>query len=181
MIDLSLNEAETLATRVARGARFSWGLAEDIGGAARTLAKRGEPWAEALLVLAQLADGLDPPSPERAARWRRGEADLPSAASLCPVRGLVMDAGIDPGGEPLRLARIALPLWLQGMLWVAGAETSYIVGYDAGEALSQTTDVTVSAATTPAEACLARRARIYVPESEGSRVRGAGGGSVDAE
>lgn len=198
MIDLSLNEAEALAARVARGAGFSWGLAEDMGRAARTLATRGKPWAEALLALAQLADGFEPPSPERVARWRRGEADLPSAASLCPVRAaaLLMDAGVDPGGEPLRLARVGLPIWLQGMLWVAGAKTSYVVSYDAREALAQAADVTISATTTPAAACPSRRApikpdllakllplaaRVYVPESEGSRARGAGGGSVDAE
>ncbi len=33
MIALSLNEVETLAMKVGRGAGFSWGLAEDIGQA----------------------------------------------------------------------------------------------------------------------------------------------------
>jgi len=196
MIDFSLGEAETLAARVARGAGFSWGLAEDIGRGARALAMRGEPWAEALLALTRLVDGFEPPSPDRAARWRRGETDIPSAAPLCPVRtaALLIDGGIGLEGEPLRLARVGLPIWLRGLLQAAKSTTRYVVDY--GEALSPVADVTIARATTRAEAPPARRApikpdllaeltsiagRIYVPESELSRARGAGGGSVDAE
>ncbi|HEY1386490.1 MAG TPA: DUF3726 domain-containing protein [Dongiaceae bacterium] len=199
MIDLSLNEAQTLAVRAARGAGFSWGLADDIGRAARMLAVRGEPWAEALLALTRLADGFAPPSPERAARWRCGRTDLPASAPLCPVRTamLLIDAGVDPAAAPLRLAHVGLPIWLRALLQAAEATTRCTVDYGGGGALSQAADVTIStAATRPEARAPARRApigpdlltellsiagRVYVPESERSRARGAGGGSVDGE
>lgn len=198
MIDLSLNEAQTLAVRAARGSGFPWGLADDIGRAARLLAMRGKPWAEALLALTQLADSLDPPSPERAARWRSGKPDLPTAAPLCPVRTamLLIDAGIGLGGAPLRLAHVGLPIWLQGLLQTADTTTEYLVDCGTSEALLRAADVTIAKAATHAEAPIARRARVapevlsallsiagrvYVPGSERSRARGAGGGSVDDE
>ena len=53
MSELSLNEVESLALKVGRGAGFPWGLAEDIGRGARALAQRGFPWAEALVGLAR--------------------------------------------------------------------------------------------------------------------------------
>ena len=198
MIDLSLNEAQTLAVRAARGAGFPWGLADDIGRAARLLAMRGEPWAEALLALTRHADDFDPPSPERAARWRSGKPDLPAAAPLCPVRTamLLIDAGIEPGGTPLRLARVGLPIWLQGLLQTAETTIQYVVDCGTSEALLRAADVTISKTKAHTEAPAARRAqvgpdvlsallpiagRVYVPESERSRARGAGGGSVDDE
>lgn len=195
MIDLSLNETQTLAVRVARATGFPWGLAEEIGRAARSLAVRGEPWAEALLALTQLANNFVPPSSERVARWRCAKPDLPAPAPLCPVRTamLLIDMGFDLGGTPLRLAHVGLPIWLKGLLQAAEAR-AYVVDYGAPDALPQTADVTISNATTQAEAFAARRAqvapgiltallpiaqRVYVPESERSRSRGAGGGSVD--
>ena len=198
MIDLSLNEAQTLAVRAARGAGFSWGLADEIGRAARLLAMHGEPWADALLRLTELADSLDPPSPERVARWRCGKADLPAAAPLCPVRTamLLIDAGIDLGRAPLRLANVGLPIWLRALLLTAEATGRHVVDYGTSEALLMIADVTISKALSCTEAPAARRApvaadvlaallpvahRVYVPESERSRARGAGGGSVDDE
>ena len=86
VIDLSLNEAETLAAKAARGAGFSWGLADEIGRAARVLAMQGEDWGEALLALVGAAQAFEAPSAERIALWRRGEQDLPGAQPLCPVR-----------------------------------------------------------------------------------------------
>lgn len=49
MIDLSLNEVETVAAKAARGAGLSWGGAEEIGKAARAMARAGMAWDEALL------------------------------------------------------------------------------------------------------------------------------------
>ncbi len=51
MDGLSLNEVETLAAKAARGAGLSWGLAEDVGRAARRLAAAGRPWASAVVGL----------------------------------------------------------------------------------------------------------------------------------
>ena len=60
-IVLSLNEAETLATKAARGAGLSWGEAEDLGRGARWLAARGLDWAGPLLGLAEQPGGTRRP------------------------------------------------------------------------------------------------------------------------
>lgn len=190
MIDLSLNEAETLAAKVARGAGFSWGLADEIGRAARWMATEGDGWSEALLALAQAAGELEAPAPDRIARWRRGDPDAAGARPLCPVRtaALLIDDAAEIGAGPLRIARVGLPIWLGAMLngsgvWVADVQPRIASG-----------DVMVRRGLLPARSEGARRAaieaetlaalgvyaaRTYVPESARSRRRGAGGGSVD--
>lgn len=50
-VDLSLNEVETLAAKAARGAGLSWGGAEEVGRAARTLARAGADWTVLVLAL----------------------------------------------------------------------------------------------------------------------------------
>ncbi|MGQ3356404.1 MAG: DUF3726 domain-containing protein [Phreatobacter sp.] len=50
-VDLSLNEVETLAAKAARGAGLSWGGAEEIGRAARRLARAGADWPALVLAL----------------------------------------------------------------------------------------------------------------------------------
>jgi len=86
VIALSLNEVETLSTKAARGAGFSWGLAEDIGRAARRIAVEDDNWGVAMLSLAENAQSFAAPDPARAARWRKGEADKPAEGPLCPIR-----------------------------------------------------------------------------------------------
>jgi hypothetical protein len=190
VIDLSLNEAETLAAKAARGAGFSWGLADEIGRAARILAAEGEDWGEAVLALAAAAQTFEAPTAERVARWRRGERDAASARPLCPVRtaALLLDDAAEIGATPLRIARVGLPIWFAAMLKRAGG---WII--DVAEPLAAS-DVTVRRGVTTACRAGVRRAaiapqiltaldgyvaRTYVPESERSRERGAGGGTVD--
>lgn len=48
MVDLSLGELQALATKAARGAGLSWGLAQEAGWAVRWLEARGLPGAAAL-------------------------------------------------------------------------------------------------------------------------------------
>jgi hypothetical protein len=192
VIDLSLNETETLAVKAARGAGFSWGLADEIGRTARAMATQSESWSEALLALARAARNFDAPDRERIARWRRGEQDAAGARPLCPVRtaALLLDSAADIGAGPLRIANVGLPVWLGAMLkrsevWIA----------DVGDWIDSG-DVTIRRGADPARFDGARRAaitpetftalsayaaRTYVPESAGSRMRGAGGGSVDDE
>lgn len=81
MIELSLNEVESLAAKAARGAGLAWGLADDVGRAARRLAAAGLPWAEAVLRL-PLDDG--------AARIGARLADEP------PADGATVEAVADP-------------------------------------------------------------------------------------
>ncbi len=189
MIDLSLNEAETLAAKAARGAGFSWGLADEIGRAARGMAMRRQAWGEALLALARSADALAPPDVARIARWRRGERDIAGTRPLCPVRtaALLLDDAPSFAGK-LRIAHVGLPIWLDAMLSRSAVWTA-----DVGEPLA-TGDVIVRRGASAARPAGARRAavapqtlaalngyaaRTYVPESERSRARGAGGGRVD--
>ena len=84
MTELSLNEVESLAAKVGRGAGFSWGLAEEIGRGARQLAQGGLPWAEALLALAETAEALQAPSPAQAEQWRERQSETASTARCAP-------------------------------------------------------------------------------------------------
>ncbi|MGT2467016.1 DUF3726 domain-containing protein [Mesorhizobium atlanticum] len=118
MIDLSLNEVETLSTKAARGAGFSWGLAEDIGRAARRIAVEDENWGVAMLNLAEHAQSFEPPSPARAARWRSDETDLATGRPLCPIRtaALLLDEPVPASALPLPILDVGLPVWLDAML-----------------------------------------------------------------
>ncbi|RWX59479.1 DUF3726 domain-containing protein, partial [Mesorhizobium sp. M2A.F.Ca.ET.039.01.1.1] len=85
-MDLSFNEVETLSAKAARGAGFSWGLAEDVGRAARRIAAEDDNWGKAMLSLAEQAQSFEPPSLARAARWRSGETDAATGGPLCPIQ-----------------------------------------------------------------------------------------------
>ena len=197
MSELSLNEVELLALKVGRGAGFPWGLAEDIGRGARALAQRGFPWAEALFGLARDAGIWQAASPQRVEGWRERRPEIELATPLCPVRAgaLLIDDPSVLGGLPLRLANVGLPLWIAALLAASGKDLdaewpeASIDGL-----LTPAADVTIwprAAQTGPTlrrrssadEAVLAAlgavAARVYVPASESSRARGAGGGSVD--
>ena len=95
------------------------------------------------------------------------------------------------GAGPLRIAHVGLPIWLEAMLGGSG-----VLSAEVGDPLAATGDVVIHRAAIAARPVYARRAAIaqqtwaelnayaaqtYVPESENSRVRGAGGGSVDDE
>jgi hypothetical protein len=201
--ELSLNEVESLALKVGRGAGFAWGLAEDIGRGARALARRGFPWAEALVGLTRDAGIWHAPSPQRVEGWRERRPEIESAAPLCPVRAaaLLIDDPSVLGGRPLRLANVGLPLWIAALLAASGKDLdaewpeASIASIDG--LLTPAADVTIWPRAAPRAATSLRRrssadeavlaalaaiaARVYVPASESSRARGAGGGSVDDE
>jgi hypothetical protein len=107
-----------------------------------------------------------------------------------------MDTGVDLTRGSLRLGRVGLPIWLEGLLLTAAPTSAYRVDYGDGSGLSPVSDVTITEAQARARPPEGRRAsiapdllaallsiadRTYVPESERSRARGAGGGSVDGE
>jgi len=196
--ELSLNEVESLALKVGRGSGFPWGLAEDIGRGARALAQRGFPWAEALVGLARDAGIWQAPSPQRVEGWRERRPEIELAAPLCPVRAgaLLIDDPSVLGGLPLRLANVGLPLWIAALLAASGKDLdaewpeASIDGW-----LTPAADVTIWPRAAPRAPASPRRrswadeavlaalgavaARVYVPASESSRAKGAGGGSVD--
>ena len=176
MIELSLNEVDALAARAARGAGFSWGLADDVGRAARLLAGEGADWSASLLALLERAPRLAPPGA------REG-------APLCPVRmaAYLNDASTETGALVLR--DVALPVWFDALLKTEGlwrVET---------DLLAATADATLTRGASAAppgarrasisrsayDALNALAARLYVPESDRSRTRGAGGGRVDED
>jgi hypothetical protein len=193
VIDLSLNEVETLSAKAARGAGFSWGLAEDIGRAARRIAVEDENWGPALLSLLETMQSFAPPDPARAARWRKGEADKPAGQPLCPIRtaALLLDDPPEVGAMPLTILDVGLPAWLDAMLRRSNLRVARPVA-----ALTPRADVVIEHRGEAGQPAAGRRgaidqrtlaalnafaARTYVPESERSRVRGAGGGRVDDE
>jgi hypothetical protein len=111
---------------------------------------------------------------------------------------LLIDDSSVLGGRPLRLANVGLPLWIAALLAASGKDLdaewpeASIDGL-----LTPAADVTIWPRAAPrAPTSLRRRssadeavlaalaaiaARVYVPASESSRARGAGGGSVDDE
>ncbi|RUX32457.1 DUF3726 domain-containing protein [Mesorhizobium sp. M2A.F.Ca.ET.042.01.1.1] len=192
VIDLSLNEVETLSAKAARGAGFSWGLAEDVGRAARRIAVEDDKWGQAMLSLAEHAQSFEPPSPARAARWRSGQTDVAIGGPLCPIRtaALLLDEPLPASAMPLTILDVGLPVWLDAML----RRSAMRVARPAG--LATRADVVIDNRAETEQPATGRRgaiddrtlaalnsfaARTYVPESERSRLRGAGGGRVDDE
>ncbi|WP_292073959.1 DUF3726 domain-containing protein [Mesorhizobium sp.] len=192
MIDLSLNEVETLSAKAARGAGFSWGLAEDVGRAARRIAVEADNWSLAMLSLAEHAQSFEPPSPARAARWRSGEADIATGRPLCPIRtaALLLDEPLPANAMPLTILDVGLPVWLDAMLRCSA------MGVARPMARAARADVVIERRAETEQPATSQRggidermlaalnsfaARTYVPESERSRLRGAGGGRVDDE
>ncbi|RWL86332.1 MAG: DUF3726 domain-containing protein [Mesorhizobium sp.] len=192
VIDLSLNEVETLSAKAARGAGFSWGLAEDVGRASRRIAVEDDNWGQAMLSLAEHAQSFEPPSPARAARWRSGETDAATGGPLCPIRtaALLLDEPLPANVMPLTILDVGLPVWLDAML----RRSEMRIALPAG--LATRADVVIEHRAETEQPATSRRgaidertlaalnsfaARTYVPESERSRLRGAGGGRVDDE
>ncbi|WP_189546072.1 DUF3726 domain-containing protein [Mesorhizobium sp. M2E.F.Ca.ET.209.01.1.1] len=192
MIDLSLNEVETLSAKAARGAGFSWGLAEDIGRAARRIAVEDDNWGLAMLNLAERAQSFEPPDPARAARWRSGKIDVATGRPLCPIRtaALLLDEPLPANVMPLTILDVGLPVWLDAMLRCS------TMGVARPMARATRADVVIERRADTEQPATSRRgaiddrtlaalnsfaARTYVPESERSRLRGAGGGRVDDE
>ncbi|TIX29750.1 MAG: DUF3726 domain-containing protein, partial [Mesorhizobium sp.] len=192
VIDLSLNEVETLSAKTARGAGFSWGLAEDVGRAARRIAAEDDNWGKAMLSLAEQAQSFESPSLARAARWRSGETDAATGRPLCPIRtaALLLDEPPPANVMPLTILDVGLPVWFDAMLRRSPMRVARPVG------LATRADVVIERRAETEQPATGRRgaidertlaalnsfaARTYVPESERSRVRGAGGGRVDDE
>lgn len=213
MIELSLNEVEMLAAKAARGAGFSWGLCDDIGKCARALAAGGLPWAPSLLALAQHGSSLAAPVLSLSAEAASAISAPAGGSCLCPIRtgALIADRPGMLTGHPLRIDRVAHPLWLLGFaaLWDVRVRVSWkgacadvaggAIAGKAGDAgwLAPDAGVTISSGTgdvrepdrrrrasidpTVFEALGAMAARTYVPASDNSRATGAGGSRTDDE
>lgn len=99
---VSLNEIESTVLKAARGAGYSWGLAEEAAAAARWLALWDLPWHSNLTAVL---------SREAAAERDAGAASNPLLAGIaCADRPATFD------GDSLVLPRVYAPIWLVGVL-----------------------------------------------------------------
>ncbi len=191
-IDLSLNEVEGMALKAARGSGLPWGVAEDVGRAAAWMAGHAGEWAEPLLGLLEappardenplllaglLADGMAGARSRTAERvvapaWvvpgvllasgmrrftlRLGTAEIRSGATAtCPATAL---ADLPPGPVVLRFPATDPP----GLPFpIVARFRRSVIGMDQWRRLD------------------ALAQRTYVPASDDSRRRGAGGARLD--
>jgi len=200
-----MNEVEALARKAARGAGFSWGLAEEAGRAVRWLASVSLPGPETL-----------------ATRLERGSCGTPlikgavwtaEAGPLCPLiagAALADRAEAVAYGDGGTLRQVAEPLLLVPFVAAIAAQTGTALRVDwpegafafaadargASVSLTGPADVRVSAGTgpdLPLLACQLRYVmpaatsdllaayahRTYAPDTEASRLSGAGAGLSD--
>lgn len=203
---VSLNEAEVMATKAARGAGRPWGLAQEAGRTASTLEALRLPGAACLLDVLAATDGvpceeLRPVSTD-APRW---QAERP----MCPI---LVGAYISDLGElsrEVQLREVHSPLLLvpfcllafdnvvfdwsdctirtsEEGLHVDGApnaavadQVSIAAGEPAAEATQRWQPGAVDIADEIWEALSAFAHRTYVPATEASRLKGAGAGLTD--
>lgn len=98
---VSLNEIETTVLKAARGAGYTWGLAEDVARAARWMAAQDLPWLEAApfalagTTVGLIASGRPLENPIAAGAYF-ADLGLPAVATVLP--------------------RIPAPLWLAGLI-----------------------------------------------------------------
>jgi hypothetical protein len=127
----SLNEIEALSRKAARGAGYSWGLAEDTGRAVRWLEARGLPGAETLADHLKRVDGQD-----LASLTPDADSWTAPGGAACPILAgtMLADGMAGPGSDPLVLSNMASPLLLLPFLcWMASAQ-----GRTVGIAVSDT-------------------------------------------
>lgn len=142
----SLNEIDALSRKAARGAGYSWGLAEDAGRAVRWLEARKLPGATALAQHLQAVDGQDlaklAPDPES---WSA------LAGTACPILAgtMLADGLAGDRSEPLLLAKLGTPLLILPFLAVMAEAQGRMVGAEIAGAratLSPDGGLSVSAA-----------------------------------
>jgi hypothetical protein len=191
---VSLNEIEGVALKAARGAGLAWGVAEEVAEAAGWLARRDVPWAAALADLLQHGVGAGEASPIEAGIRLADRALLaepagplilawpvlfvPFVARVAPAVGAVVSwhggsAGVRAaaGGTEVRDGEgLAVPRLDGVMVRPGGGGDGRWVGPRAG---GRAVDPGVW------RILEGLAARTYVPESEASRLTGAGAGLSD--
>ncbi|QIE45162.1 DUF3726 domain-containing protein [Pseudohalocynthiibacter aestuariivivens] len=205
----SLSEAESLSRKAARGAGFSWGMAEEAGRAVRWLASVSLPGPE--MLVARLERG------PCAAPEPNGEIWTAISGPLCPIGAgvaLADRAATVACGPALVLRGVANPMLLVPFVAAAAAQTgtalrmdcaggSFIFGEHACGKMpphAHPVDVRISTGADPdkglprlicqqryqmprsTEAVLLAYAhRTYAPDTEASRLSGAGAGLSDSD
>lgn len=126
---VSLAEIDAMGRKAARGAGFSWGLAEEAGRAARWLAAFRRPGPEALLAALDAMDGSvasHAPRPDRPL-WQS------NASTLCPVAtgaALSDRAEAIATGASFDLAPVVSPLLLVPFLCRAARDLGYMIALE---------------------------------------------------
>ncbi|WP_422041476.1 DUF3726 domain-containing protein [Roseibium sp.] len=115
----SLNEIEATAKRAARGAGYSWGLAEEASKATRWLCQNGHDGVAALAVLLDkdLAGSGDHRPHAAGETWR-------GARDLCPLMtgAFLSDCARRLRTAPVEMERVAVPLFILPFAANAAAE-----------------------------------------------------------
>ncbi|TBX21744.1 DUF3726 domain-containing protein [Nioella sediminis] len=116
----SLNEIEALSRKAARGAGYSWGLAEEAGRAVRWLEARDLPGAQALVDHLKRVDGQD-----LASFTPDADSWTAPGGTACPILAgtMLADGMARSGPDPITLPDLASPLLLLPFLsWMATAQ-----------------------------------------------------------
>jgi len=139
----SLNEVGALAKRAARGAGYSWGLAEEAGQATRWLCAQGLDGCKALARLLREVDGDphggDPHGGDLAARAPRIEGrDWRGESWLCPlIAGAALsDRARMLEGGAVTLHAVAVPVLLLPFAAAAGRALGGTVHLRVGPAIA---------------------------------------------
>lgn len=212
-MSFALNEVEAMARKAARGAGYSWGMADEAGRAARWLCAHGIDGVAALTKVLTRADGQD--TSRMAPRTLRGDWRA-EAAQICPLMAgaALSDSVFDWAGADKRIENIIAPImllpfaayaarqlagtvtieWTGVRVVTDGSDASLklddqsslldpagLVSVRTGDRLEHPRPVQDRARPDEADwAVLNRFAhRIYVPDTEQSRLKGAGAGLTD--
>lgn len=191
-IDLSMNEIEMAALKAARGAGLPWSIAEDAGRAARFLAALGCDWsgllldalapevaldpdASPFLLGARLSDRLDCMGAEektRASALRPAWLMAMLAVNVAGPPGVLLSIGRDRVSIAEGTVSASAPL--AALLAIGRADISLSLG-ETLEAHALAPSRTRSIIPMPHHAALEVLVyKTYVPNSEKSRLRGAG-------
>lgn len=193
-LNVSLNEVEMTTLKAARGSGLPWGIAEEAGFACRWLAARGLPFAEPLACVL-----IDPKGSPLLAGI--SFSDKPHAAVVsCP---LTLDGIVEPLlllpfiANVARATRQLLRVqWPNSDYVLSACETCKINGAPAAGRLmigrwEPTADMRLAPLPRTLDGVDVTKAawrdlenlaaRTYVPESQQSRQKGAGSGSVEED
>jgi hypothetical protein len=119
----SMNEAETLAKKAARGAGMSWGLTEETGKATRALLELGLDATGPLAALLTRHDGVAYAQIAPMDGWSaRGGALCPIAAGVA-----VSDCAAGLAESPIALGRVASPMFLIPFARAAARQLNAVV------------------------------------------------------
>lgn len=199
----SLGEVEALSRKAARGAGLSWGMSEEAGKAVRWLCSWGLPGAKALIWHLENLDGAVGPENPTLASWNA------RSGTLCPIVCGTLISDLADLETDKHLHGVASPLLLvphvawttpQGCVSWQGGQISWAEQvHVAGVMLTPLAEtVTLSASPKPGGTVCQRTwradldkttlerlnrfaAKTYAPETEASKVSGAGAGLKDED